>query len=265
MSQWLDLLLVWSLAAMTQYAGWRWQRRHANAGIVDVLWAACVGGAAVLLAALGPGALAPRVLLGLLGGAWGLRLARHLWRRLCREGEDGRYRELRSHWQGDQRRWLGFFQLQALSVTVLALPFLAVAAAHRASAPWLAAGAAIWLLGVLGESLADRQLARFRSDPAQRGRTCRRGLWRYSRHPNYFFEWVHWFAYVALAVGSPLWGLTWIGPLLMLVFLRYLSGIPWAEAQALRTRGDDYRAYQRATPMLFPWFPRNTPDLWESR
>jgi steroid 5-alpha reductase family enzyme len=257
-NEWLVLLLVWLLTASTLQVGWRWQRRYDNAGIVDVLWAACLGGAAVLLAALGPGARAPRALLGLLAGAWGLRLARHLWERLRREGEDGRYRELRSRWQGDQRRWLGFFQLQALSVAVLALPFVAVAVNQRASAPWLVAGSAIWLLGVLGESAADTQLARFRSDPAHRGRTCRSGLWRYSRHPNYFFEWLHWFAYVALAVGSPLWGLAWIGPLLMLVFLRYLSGIPWAEAQALRTRGDDYRAYQRTTPILFPWFPRDT-------
>ena len=83
------------------------------------------------------------------------------------------------------------------------------------------------------------------------------GLWRYSRHPNYFFEWLHWFAYVCLAVGSPLGWLAWSGPLLMYMFLRWISGIPWTEAQALRTRGDDYRAYQRDTPMLFPWFPNH--------
>jgi len=258
MNEWRALLLVWLLAAAILHAGWDWQRRHGNAGIADVLWAACLSGAAVLLAALGHGALAPRALLALLAGTWGLRLARHLRQRLRREGEDGRYRELRSHWRDDQLRWLAFFQLQALSVAALALPYVAVAANSRVSVPWLAAGAAIWLLGVLGESVADTQLARFRSEPAHRGRTCRVGLWRYSRHPNYFCEWLHWFAYVALAVGSPLWGLAWIGPLLMLVFLRYLSGIPWTEAQALRTRGEDYRAYQRATPMLFPWFPRDT-------
>lgn len=258
MSSWLVLILVWWLAATMLLVGWRWQQRHENAGIVDVVWTACLGGSAVLSAALGRGAPAPRALLALLGGAWALRLARHLWQRLQREGEDGRYRELRAHWHGDQLRWLAFFQLQALSVAVLALPFLAVAANRRTSAPWLAAGCAIWLLGVLGESAADRQLARFRSDPSLRGRTCRKGLWRYSRHPNYFFEWLHWFAYVAVAAGSPLWALAWIGPFLMLFFLRYLSGIPWTEAQALRTRGEDYRTYQRATPMLIPWFPRDT-------
>lgn len=257
MSGWRVFILVWLVAAATMLAGWQWQRARRNAGIVDVLWAASLGTGAILFAALGSGSATPRTLLGFLGGAWGLRLAYHLSMRLRREGEDGRYRELRSHWGDDQRYWLAFFQIQALSVAVLALPFLAVATNRRAATPWLAAGAFVWLLSVLGETVADAQLARFRTDPSHRGRTCRSGLWRYSRHPNYFFEWLHWLAYVALAMGSPLWGLAWIGPLLMLVLLRYLSGIPWTEAQALRTRGEDYRAYQRTTSMLFPWFPKD--------
>ncbi len=87
-----------------------------------------------------------------------------------------------------------------------------------------------------------------------------RGLWRYSRHPNYFFEWLHWFTYVLLAVGSPLWWLAWSGPLVMYLFLRYLSGVPFTEKQALRSRGEDYRDYQRSTPMFFPWFPRTSPS-----
>ncbi|MDE2345901.1 MAG: DUF1295 domain-containing protein, partial [Gammaproteobacteria bacterium] len=111
-----------------------------------------------------------------------------------------------------------------------------------------------------GESIADLQLARFRANPANRGRTCRHGLWRYSRHPNYFFEWLHWFAYVCLAIGSPIAWLAWSGPVVMYVFLRWISGIPYTEAQALRSRGDDYRAYQQSTPMLLPWFPKHSPD-----
>ncbi|MGH8164637.1 MAG: DUF1295 domain-containing protein, partial [Rhodanobacteraceae bacterium] len=113
-------------------------------------------------------------------------------------------------------------------------------------------------LSVFGETIADRQLARFRANPANDGKTCREGLWRYSRHPNYFFEWLHWFAYVALAIGSPLWWLALAGPVVMFVFLRFISGIPYTEAQALRTRGDDYRAYQHDTSMLFPWFPKHS-------
>ena len=260
MNAWLALLLVWVLAATVMALGWRWQRRHANTGIVDVLWAAGLGGAAVLLALLGSGAPAPRVSLALLGGLWGWRLAWHLWRRVRHEAEDGRYRALRERWQGDQRKLFAFFQFQALLVPLFALPFVAVAANARTAPAWLAVGAATWLLGVLGEAVADAQLARFRADPRHRGRSCRAGLWRCSRHPNYFFEWLHWFAYVALAAGSPLAWLAWSGPLLMYLFLRYISGIPFTEAQALRTRGEDYRAYQRSTPMLFPWFPKRSRD-----
>ncbi|MEP6881541.1 MAG: DUF1295 domain-containing protein, partial [Dokdonella sp.] len=108
------------------------------------------------------------------------------------------------------------------------------------------------------EWIADNQLAAHRTDPAMKGKTCRRGFWKYSRHPNYFFEWLHWFAYVFLAVGT---GLGWVtaslvGPGLMLSTLVWATGIPYTEAQALRSRGDDYRDYQRTTSVLIPWFPR---------
>ncbi|MFM2289689.1 MAG: hypothetical protein RL684_2832 [Pseudomonadota bacterium] len=252
------LLALWLPAALAMLGGWLWQRRHANAGIVDVLWAAGVGSGAVLVAALGDGAALPRALLALLGGTWGLRLATYLWLRVRGEAEDGRYRHLRAHWHSDQRKFLAFFQFQALLVVLFALPFLAVARNPQVQPGWLLAGGAIWLAGVLGEALADAQLRRFRADPRNRGRTCRSGLWRYSRHPNYFFEWLHWFAYVALAVGSPLAWLAWSGPLLMFVSLRWISGVPYTEAQALRSRSD-YRAYQQTTPMLFPWFPKAAP------
>jgi hypothetical protein len=92
--------------------------------------------------------------------------------------------------------------------------------------------------------------------PANRGRTCRAGLWRYSRHPNYFFEWLHWWSYPLLAWGSPEWWLTLLGPALMLYTLLKVTGIPYTEQQALASRGDDYRAYQRSTSALFPGFPK---------
>lgn len=246
----LVMVLVMSL-------GWLWQRRHENAGIVDVLWSLGLAMAAALLAVTGAGALLPRITVGVLGTVWALRLATHLWHRVSHEAEDGRYRQLRQRWKGHQGRFFLFFQFQAALVLLFALPFAAVAANPvGAVTPWFVLGVAIWIGAVLGESTADRQLARFRANPANRGRTCRDGLWRYSRHPNYFFEWLHWFAYIALSIGSPRMALALGGPVVMYVFLRWVSGIPFTEAQAMRTRGEDYRDYQLRTPMLFPWFPK---------
>ncbi|SAI69452.1 Predicted membrane protein [Bordetella ansorpii] len=251
-----QLLLLALLMILAMSAAWSWQRRHRNAGIVDAVWALGVGLGAVLIALTGTGAAVPRILLAVLGVLWSVRLAWHIWRRVWL-GEDGRYRALREHWQGHQGKFFAFFMFQAALVVLFAVPFTAVAA-NVDGPPVIAALAAvaIWALSIAGESLADRQLDDFRNDYANEGRTCRDGLWRYSRHPNYFFEWCHWFAYVLLAVGSPLSGWSWAGPVLMYVFLRWISGIPYTEKQALRSRGDDYRDYQRTTSMFFPWFPK---------
>ncbi len=105
-----------------------------------------------------------------------------------------------------------------------------------------------------GQTTADRQLAAHRADPARRGHVLDTGLWRLSRHPNYFFEWLHWLAYPLLGLAAGLWGL-WLWPLLMYVFLRYLTGVPFAEQQALRRRGAAYAAYQARTPVFFPRWP----------
>jgi len=258
MNSWNQLASLWLLAALMMSLGWLWQRKRSNAGIVDVLWAAGLGCGAVLLALLGAGAPWPRLTLAILGGLWGMRLGAHLWKRVHGEPEDGRYQSLRERWHGDQFKFFLFFQFQAFLIVLFSLSFLAVACNPRGFGPWMPVGIAIWLIGVIGESIADAQLARFRADPAHRGHTCRDGLWRYSRHPNYFFEWIHWFSYVCLAIGSPIAWLAWSGPVVMYVFLQWISGIPYTETQALRSRGDDYRAYQRSTSTLIPWFPKRT-------
>jgi steroid 5-alpha reductase family enzyme len=120
-----------------------------------------------------------------------------------------------------------------------------------------ALGVLLGLGSILGEVISDRQLQRFRRDPANHGHTCRRGLWRYSRHPNYFFECLHWFAYILLAIGSPHLLFAVPGPALMVLFILFVTGVPHTEKQALSHR-PDYAEYQRTTSMIIPWFPKRT-------
>ena len=250
------VLVVLLVAAAAMAAVWWLQVRTSNAGYVDVAWALLMGCAAIWYAVVGDGAPVPRVATGALGALWGFRLGLHLLHRVSREPEDGRYRFLRARWNGHQGKFFAFFMAQAGFTVLLSLPFFI---ASRNPVPgftgWIAAGIAIWAVAVAGESTADVQLARFRSVASNTGKTCRAGLWRYSRHPNYFFEWLHGFAYVAFSVGAPQWWLSFLGPALMLLFLYRLTGIPFVEAQALRSRGDDYRRYQQETSAFLPWRP----------
>jgi steroid 5-alpha reductase family enzyme len=256
----MPALVVLAASSLAMLAGFAVERRTRNAGIVDVIWASGLAASAVYYGFVGGGSTLARVLVALLGGLWGARLALHLALRVVREPEDGRYAYLRAHWDGDARKFLAFFLAQAALTALFSLPFLAAASNPGAEwTPWRTLALVVYVASVGGEALADRQLAAFRADPANRGRTCRAGLWRMSRHPNYFFEWTHWFAYVLLAVGAggAFW-LTLLGPVLMLVLLYRVTGIPFTEAQALRSRGDDYRDYQRTTSPFVPWFPRRT-------
>jgi steroid 5-alpha reductase family enzyme len=109
------------------------------------------------------------------------------------------------------------------------------------------------LVAVAGEAIADAQLASFKRNPGDEGRVCDTGLWRYSRHPNYFFEWLVWVAYFVFALASP-WGwIAAIGPASILFLLLRITGIPLTEQQAVRSKGDAYRRYQQTTSAFVPW------------
>lgn len=238
-------------------AVWIIQLQSRNAGMIDPVWAATLGGVAVFVAVLATGPELNRALVAAGGGIWGLRLARHLWRRNRGQPEDPRYRQFRLQW-GDAapRNMFWLFQLQALISMLLSIAFFIPA--YSAAAPSrfaIAAAVAIWIAAVAGEAASDRQLKRFLVDPGHGGQVCRAGWWRYSRHPNYFFECVHWLAYTALAIGMP-WGwLTLFPPVLMAWLLLKVSGLPLLEARLVQSR-PGYREYMRTTSAIVPWPPR---------
>ena len=257
MSPLLRIGIGLAAASLLMAALWLVQRAKRNAGIVDVAWSFATGLLGVFFALFGSGAEPRRILVAAIAGAWGVRLGVYLFRRVVGEEEDGRYRALREKW-GDraQARLFLFFQAQAIFAVTFALPMLLAAENPAPALAWYDfAGAALFVLALLGESIADRQLARFRADPSTRGRVCRDGLWAFSRHPNYFFEWLHWFAYVLIGFSGPSGWLTLFGPAVMLFFLLRVTGIPPTEARAVASRGEAYRKYQREVSVFFPLPP----------
>ena len=255
------LLVALGLSVAVMLAGWLVQQRRRNPALADLLWAACISGSALYYGLAASGALLPRLLVAMMGGIGGFRLFMHLLQRMLVEPADGRYQRLRERLGDSQPAMLGYFVVKGISAALFSVPlYVAANGAEDQASVWTMIAAAVYIVGLAGEAYADIQLAQFRDQPRHLGKTCRRGLWRYSRHPNYFFAFLHWCSYPLLAVGLswPWWSLTWLAPALTVIgwFVR----VPAVEAQALRTRGDDYRDYQRTTSILVPWFPKGWPN-----
>ena len=234
----------------------QWQTR--DAGIVDVGWSASLGLLA-LFYGLTQADLSSRTMLVMgIASLWSFRLATYLLRdRILGKPEDGRYKEIRSRQGRRVQIWFfGFFQLQAVVAWIFSLAFLIAMQKKGSLDYWDGLGLSIWMISVFGESIADRQLARFRNDSINKGKVCQNGLWRYSRHPNYFFEWMHWWSYLVIGWQSSFGWVNLFAPALMLFFLFKVTGIPATESHALISRGDEYRDYQRTTSMFIPWFPK---------
>jgi steroid 5-alpha reductase family enzyme len=226
-----------------------------NYGIVDIAWSYAFAALASFYAVLGAGSPARRALIAAMATVWSLRLGTHLLVRIARKHpvEDGRYRQLRKDWGSLFRvKMAGFFQLQAVSVVLLGIPFLA-ACSNPAPAlvPLEWAAGALWLVAISSEALADAQLSTYKRSAAAGG-VCDVGLWRYSRHPNYFFEWLIWVSFFLFACASP-WG--WLGilsPACILFLLLRVTGIPATEEQSVRSKGEAYRRYQERTSPFVP-------------
>lgn len=250
---------LYSAAALSVFFALLWVEavRSRDASHVDVGWALGLGAMGVVAAWTGDGGEGRRLLDGAMAAVWAMRLGLHLYLdRVAGKPEDGRYAALRSSWgAAADRNFFVFFQAQGALDLVLSLPFFAAAARPGPLGLRDAAAALVWLIAVAGETAADRSLAAFRAEPSNKGKVCRRGLWACSRHPNYFFEWLAWLSYAAFAPGD--WRV-WVSPVLMLYFLFRVTGIPATEAQALRSRGAEYRRYQEEVSAFIPLPPRRS-------
>jgi steroid 5-alpha reductase family enzyme len=250
-----------SLSVLMAFA-WLVQRRTGNSGWVDTIWTfsvGLVGAGGALWPVAGHAPNTRGWLVAALVAIWSLRLGSHIALRTAHISDDPRYAAFAAQWGADAPRKMFFFlQNQALgSIPLVFAIFLAARFPSDALRPQDYAGVAILMLGIAGEGLADVQLKNFRANPANKGRVCDAGLWRWSRHPNYFFQWLGWLAYPAIAL-SPLcpWSpATLLAPLFMYWILVHVTGIPPLEAQMLRSRGERYRDYQARTSPFFPWPP----------
>jgi steroid 5-alpha reductase family enzyme len=241
-----------------------------NVSMIDIGWGLGFIIATLVYFILGEGYIWRKALVLTVVSIWALRLISHLVQRFVPDRDDPRYVALLrtlpyAHYPLFQVLLL--FLFQGLLITILSLPF---ALMSQDPMPFFSTfevfGLLIWMVGVVGEAAADRQLTQFKQRSFHVSEVCDHGLWRYSRHPNYFFEWVVWVGFCMMALSAPFGWLSIISPILMLYLLLKGSGIPLTEARALQTKGEAYRDYQARTSAFFPWFSLNkSPRLEEKQ
>ena len=251
------------LLSAVMSGAWVLQRMTGNSGWVDAVWSFGLGLAGLVLALVPNGPTTRQIVVAALIAVWSVRLGSHIAQRSAQGPEDARYAALRDEWGARfQFRLFMFLQVQALAAALLGLSMM-LAAHNPAPFPRAldVAGIVVLIIAVAGEGIADEQLRRFKKNPANRGRVCDAGLWGWSRHPNYFFEWFGWVAYPLLAIdtsGGWYWGwLALSGPAFMYFLLVHVSGIPLLEQQMLKSRGDAFRAYQTRVSAFFLLPPKD--------
>jgi steroid 5-alpha reductase family enzyme len=258
------LVTIVVFLSLAMAAAWFWAMRSGKSGLIDATWSVAVG-VACFAGALWP--LLPtevtkrRLLVAAMATAWSARLGSYILARNLGAEDDPRYAELKRTWGGEAPRQLFLF-LQAQALAGWPLAGAALLAAHvptRALGVGDALGALIFVVGLAGEATADRQMARFRAEPANRGGICEAGLWAYSRHPNYFFEWLCWLGYAVIAAdftGHYPWGwLAFAAPATMYWLLAHVSGVPPLEAHLARSRPAAFKAYAARVNAFWPGRP----------
>ncbi len=254
-------LLSLAVVCLLMLLVWIWATAIRNASIVDVAWSLCFAVIAVLIWWKATGDGFRKTLVCALMILWSLRLTLHLAARVFTHihEEEGRYQQLRKDWAPHiNRAFFFFFQAQALSTIILSVPFFIITQNDNALMTVAEyTGASLWLLAIIGEGIADAQLARFKKDTANKGKVCTAGLWKYSRHPNYFFQLMIWIAVFIFALSSRYGWLAIISPLIIGYLIFKVTGIPKTEEQSLRSKGEAYREYQRTTSAFIPWFKKH--------
>ena len=258
----LGLTLAWMTVVMN--AAWVTQRAAGNSGWIDVFWTFGTG-AAGMMAALAPfaGAEGPSARQLLAAGiilVWALRLGGYIAHRVAVSAEDARYTRYRVVWGESYQRTLYLFVLPQAAISALLCASIMAAASRPVAGLDLRdiLAAVILLVAIAGEGLADAQMAAFKRRGPPKGSVCSKGLWAWSRHPNYFFEWFGWLAWPVMGLdpGRPVTWLTLIAPAAMFGVLRFLTGVPPLEETMIASRGDAYRTYQATTSAFFPLPPK---------
>jgi steroid 5-alpha reductase family enzyme len=231
-----------------------------NAGLIDWVWGFSFGLLAAIYCATENGALERKIILLIIVLPWSLRLGSYLLMRWWKEfpTEDKRYHAWRVEWgKSAALNMVGVFYLQGALIIILSVPFALIAADPGGTLTVMdLLGIIAALTGFAGESIADEQLRRFKSNSGNKGKTMMSGLWAYSRHPNYFFESVVWIGIFLVALHAPNGFLSVYVPLLMLILLLKVSGVTLTEQHALKDKGEEYLRYiERVSPFI-PWFPK---------
>ena len=242
------MLTVWTVSVVRK-----------DASLVDIFWGFGFVVIAWVSFALGDGNDTRKLIIAVLASVWGLRLTLHIGRRNLGKGEDYRYRAMRRAHPDNFGRWtlVNVYGLQGVLMYAVSLPLQMAQVTGGPDGLEIVGyiGIALWVIGFAFEATGDRQLNRFKADAANKGKVMDRGLWRYTRHPNYFGDSVVWWGHFLIAAASPVMIWTVVSPLIMTFLLTRVSGVPLLERSMAR-RKPGYTEYMARTSGFFPLPPR---------
>ncbi|RHX84012.1 DUF1295 domain-containing protein [Leptospira stimsonii] len=254
------MLSAWAVVIVLMTVLWWFGKRANNYAIVDVGWGLCISTAAIVYYWLGDGFPLRTAQITAIVAFWGWRLSLFiLITRVVSGHEDPRYTAFRAEYgdQVDRKFFTNIFQFQGILAVLLSIPFVFPNINDNPNTnSFEIFGIVFFIISVLGEAWADFQLNEFKKNSENKGKVCDVGLWRYSRHPNYFFEWLIWISFALFALGSPYGWIGLISPIVMYILLTKVTGVPLNEVGQLKSKGELYQEYIRKTSAFFPWFPK---------